>query len=104
MRGSIAIEEVAEVVRAHGHSAEVTDGALTVCPENGVPYAYRVPSGQVERRLVIQIGKRCGIPSECFWHPDMTWEDALRNSGVANIEDAKKKRDSKKPTGSDGSE
>ena len=65
---------VAAVVNEHGSEAVLEDGALRIYPKDGCPSGptvFQVPATGFGRRVVIEIGKRCNIPSHRFWHASM---------------------------------
>jgi hypothetical protein len=65
----VSVETVVQVVKAHGSDARVEGDLLMVFPQGQTsPRVYRIPATGLGRRLIIEIGKKCGIQSHLFWH------------------------------------
>lgn len=70
MTDFVSVETVIRLVKLRGSDA-VRDGELLrVYPKDGVPVVYQIPATGLARRVIIEIGKRTGVPSHWFWNPD----------------------------------
>jgi hypothetical protein len=66
----ISSEDVVRVVREHGSDARIESSTLFVYPKDGCPgspQAYEIPATGLGKRLVIQIARKCDIPTHLFW-------------------------------------
>ncbi len=86
---SISIEIIAQVVNSSGSSAVIDGEDIVITPSGGAPHVYTATGGSLFRRLVIQIGKRCKIPSDHFWHPELARESTPSGVVVAFPPDQK---------------
>lgn len=63
----VSTQRIIDLVKTAGSDAVLDGDMLRVYPKDGAPVAYQVPPDGLRRRVIIEIGKRTGIPSHLFW-------------------------------------
>jgi len=91
---AVSVEVIISVLKLSGADAAFEDGVLTIYPpNNGAPTCYVVPkNGQLARRLIIQIGVKCGIKSHIFWNPERLTDDERAAPPLSLVAAAPKRR------------
>lgn len=79
---SVSTDTIIKILKHCGSDAVLEGDVLKVYPKDqSGPICYVVPpSGQLARRIIIQIGQRCGVKSHLFWNPERLEADQLKKA------------------------
>jgi hypothetical protein len=88
----VNVQTVIDLVKLAGSDAVHEGDVLKVYPKDGVPVVYQIPPTGLARRVIIQIGKRTGVKSHLFWHPDQALTPSSGRADLRVLEGGKPKK------------